>query len=273
MRPRAWLFSVLALAGLILLVAGLQGTSFREGKPWPSVPSSSLAQPTPKPGDFPTDWFLQLLRFFFFAGLLMLVLSLFFRDLRRHLLRLAFVMGLLFLAWYALQRLPRSELERAPAETAAPSGAPAAEGASEAMEIRPPGWSVYVGALAVGTLLALWLTPKLMARVERLRQARALEEVAREARRELTQGAPVSDVVLRCWLRMVEILSRRSGARDQPHLTPREFAQALANLGFRDEAISLLTQLFEEVRYGHKDSESRRELALSALSALERAYG
>lgn len=96
--------------------------------------------------------------------------------------------------------------------------------------------------------------------------------MAQTALAELRGGAPVTDVVLRCWVRMVEILSKRSGACDRPDLTPREFAELLGKLGFRHEAIGLLTKLFEEVRYGRKESGPRRADALAALSALERAY-
>lgn len=264
---------ILALGALIVLIAGLQGTVFRGGKPLPEGPSYSQGAGSEAFPELPLGWFLALIRVFFFAGFVLVVLAFFFRDLRRHLVRLLIAMGVLFLAWYMVQRLPKGEWNPRAAQPA-PSAPPGAEGLARGAEgeIRLPTWSIYVGTVALGTLLAFWLFPKI-GRARRVRRAQAIGAVAREARLELEQGAPVSDVVLRCWLRMVEILGQRSGNPDKPHLTPREFAQALESLGFRDEAIALLTRLFEEVRYGHKDSESRRELALSALSALEKAYG
>ncbi len=273
MRWQAFVFGGLALAALIVLAAGLQGTPFRGGKPWPAGPSL----PSPSGGEalaFPVDWFSLLLRFLFLVSAAGLVLALFFRSLRRQLLRFLIGMGFLLLAWQLLTLLPKHEGENPPSRPGAELGQGAAgESTASAPAVRAPTWAIYVSALVAGTLLAVWLGPKLADRLGQARRAKAIEEAAREARLELAQGAPVNDVVLRCWLRMVEILGRRSGARDQPQFTPREFAQTLAKMGFQDEAISLLTQLFEEVRYGHKDSESRRALALAALSALEKAYG
>lgn len=273
MRWQLLFLGVLALTTLVLLAAGLRGTTFRGGKPWPAGPSFSY-QPGGEALAFPLDWLPLLLRFLFLVGAAGLVLSLFFRTLRRQLVRFLVAMGLIFLTWQILTSLPKNEVKEPPSPPSAELGRGSpGESSQPTQEIRAPPWAIYVGALVAGTLLAVWLAPKLASRLWQVQRARAIEEVAREARLELVQGAPVQDVVLRAWLRMVEILSRRSGAKDQPQLTPREFAQTLARLGFRDEAISLLTQLFEEVRYGHKDSESRRELALAALSALEKAYG
>jgi len=36
--------------------------------------------------------------------------------------------------------------------------------------------------------------------------------------------------------------------------------------------VEILTKLFEEVRYGHKESEARREQAITALTALEQTF-
>lgn len=272
MRWSVLAFGVLALAALVLLAAGLQGTAFHAGKPWPTVLAMSHRAGGEAPA-FPGNWLAQLLRVLLLLSVAMFIFSLFSRKLRRHLLHLLVALGLLLLAWYSLRLLLKGEEKPVLPPQGAAAGSAWAESEGAMERVHAPTWAVYVGALVLGALLALWLTPRLMARMQRVRQTRAIEELAREAQWELAHGAPVNDVVLRCWLRMVEILSRRSGARDQPQLTPREFAQTLAKLGFRDEAISLLTQVFEEVRYGHKDSESRRELALSALSALEKAYG
>lgn len=272
MRWSALAFGVLALAALVLLAAGLQGTAFHAGKPWPTLPAMPHRAGGEAPA-LPGDWLALLLRVLLWLSVAMFIFSLFSRKLRRHLLRLLIALGVLLLVWYSLRLLPKGEEKPVSPPQGVAAGSAWAESEGTGERVHAPTWAVYVGALVLAALLALWLTPTLMARMQRVRQTRAIEELAREAQRELAHGAPVNDVVLRCWLRMVEILSRRSGARDQPQLTPREFAQTLAKLGFRDEAISLLTQVFEEVRYGHKDSESRRELALSALSALEKAYG
>jgi len=72
---------------------------------------------------------------------------------------------------------------------------------------------------------------------------------------------------------MVEILSFRSGVRNAPNMTPREFARLLNIHGFNEQAVDRLTRLFEEVRYGNMQAEPRREEALAAVSDIEHAYG
>ena len=49
--------------------------------------------------------------------------------------------------------------------------------------------------------------------------------------------------------------------QDEVPSRPRELADRPVALGFRREPMRVLTQLFEEVRYGHKAIEPRRELA------------
>lgn len=132
-----------------------------------------------------------------------------------------------------------------------------------------PGWAIYVAAGALGIVLALLL---LRRRRGKLRSATLEEEIARvvcETSAELRQGLPIANTVMRCWMRMVEILSLNAGVRDSPELTPRELAGRLHDRGFAEGAIDRLTHLFEEVRYGHLLLEPRREEALAALSDIE----
>lgn len=139
----------------------------------------------------------------------------------------------------------------------------------------PPAWGAALVALVLATLVA-WLGWRWAGRsrtagpTENL--AESLSQAAADAAAQLREGAGVAETVLRCWARMVEILSARAGVAAGPPFTPREFAQALANLGFRDPAIRRLTELFEEVRYGRKADEPRREEALAALTALQHTY-
>jgi len=91
--------------------------------------------------------------------------------------------------------------------------------------------------------------------------AEALEELAVESLR-----APHdADLVVRCYQQMVDLLSHRGHL---PHgaLTAREFADRVRGLGFRSAAIDRLTELFELVRYGHRDS---RPFAVRALRSLD----
>ncbi len=139
-----------------------------------------------------------------------------------------------------------------------------------------PSWITYLAAAAVA-VPAVWLAWSLGRRVTHrasIAEAQKLKElrgVLTDAADDLRAGAPVEEVVIRCWARMADILSPLAGGTD-PAITPREFARLLTKWGVRHEAVSELTGLFEEVRYGARPDEPRRDRALAALAAIEEAY-
>lgn len=272
MRNRRFaLFGGLLILILFLLCGALRGTEFRSGRSLPVFDTGGLGAPSPGV-PISGEWMVDLLRIVLFAGLLLAALALVIsRKFRKHAFYLLVTLLTFVCVWFLLSRLslfsPPTP-EEAPAQGAEPGEASPGE-----EEIpRPPNWAVYLGALIVGLGLAIWLGPKVAASLERKHTKRAIQDVAKQAVAELELGKPVSDAVIRAWLRMVEILSTRSGMRDQPHFTPREFAETMKKLGFRHEAVEILTKLFEEVRYGHKESEARREQAITALAALEQTF-
>ncbi len=268
---RLAIFGGLLILALIFLVGALQGTEFRGGRPLP--PAGSFEMGLPAPGTpASAEWVIDLFRLGIFLGLLLAALALIFsRNFRKHALYLLVTLAVFLCVWYSLSRLPFSS--QSPVSPAGPSqGGGVGEEGEERAHPRAPSWAVYLAALGAALGLAFWLGPRLSVALERKRKKRAIQGVAQEAVAELKKGVPVTDVVLRAWLRMVEILTARAGLGDQPHFTPREFAENMARLGFRHEAVEILTRLFEEVRYGHKESETRREEAIAALTALERAF-
>ena len=275
------------VAGLavVLLLGFLSGAiwnaSFRGGRPLP------VAEPTPGGAGGSPIGEEEFIRFLMRALHLLLLASVAITvvvfvlvpEYRKQIIRFLLSSAVLVLIVYLIvSSLANSRLE--PPEREAPLTGQSGPGEAIPQEVEgppsAPDWLVYLVGVAAGGLLAWWGVRLLTGRVTLSRRRRLGEELARaagEAAAELRAGAPVADVVARCWLRMVEILSRRAGVRDAPHLTPEELAQELSRRGFSHQAILLLTRLFEEVRYGHKDSQSRREEALDALAAIERAYG
>ncbi len=149
----------------------------------------------------------------------------------------------------------------------------------DVQQIAPPTlpfWITYLTAAAVAVPL-VWLAWRLGRRVTRREiiadddKLKELRGVLADAAENLRAGASVEEVVINCWARMAEILSPLAGGTD-PSITPREFARLLTKWGVRHEAVSELTGLFEEVRYGAKPDQPRRDRALAALAAIEEAY-
>jgi len=214
-------------------------------------------------------WFLVFFRLRICANVILVSFGLIFsKRFREQLLYLLFALGLIILRFHYLPRPGIPEREEVPSA----SSSSANTGSQEEPVPQAPKWAPYLAALVVAFGLAMVLGLRLSAALDRRRKRAAIREAVQEAFDALRGGAPVYDAVLRCWMRMVEILSKKSGARDQPSLTAREFVENLRKLGFQHEAIEVLTELFEEVRYGRKESEPRRAKALAALAALEQAY-
>jgi hypothetical protein len=71
---------------------------------------------------------------------------------------------------------------------------------------------------------------------------------------------------------MSHVLSESRGINRSEVMTPREFENYLAAMGLPQEPISGLTRLFEEVRYGTKESGPlEEERALASLTAIVEA--
>jgi hypothetical protein len=97
-------------------------------------------------------------------------------------------------------------------------------------------------------------------------------QVAAQAALELERGADLSDVVLRCYRDMCNILRRKVALREE--MTAREFAHHLQEAGVRGEEVDRLTALFEKVRYGRDAaSPEERAEAIALLQEVENQHG
>ncbi|MCU4800044.1 DUF4129 domain-containing protein [Halobacteria archaeon HArc-gm2] len=83
------------------------------------------------------------------------------------------------------------------------------------------------------------------------------------------RNADVDNEVYAAWRDMTALLrvSRPESS------TPGEFAEAAVEAGLDEDDVGQLTQLFEEVRYGKRDPESREERAIEVFRSIEAAYG
>jgi hypothetical protein len=99
-----------------------------------------------------------------------------------------------------------------------------------------------------------------------------VSQIAARAAADLERGAELSDIVLRCYREMCEILSRK--VRPSGEMTAREFAQQLRQEGVHEQEVTKLTSLFEHVRYGrYATGPEERKEAIEALKAIEEQYG
>lgn len=98
---------------------------------------------------------------------------------------------------------------------------------------------------------------------------RDLARAARAAADRLEKhNADVDNAVYRAWWEMTRLLD----VPNPKSATPGEFAEAAVEVGMAREHVAELTTLFEEVRYGQRDPETREEHAIEVFRMIEQEY-
>lgn len=91
----------------------------------------------------------------------------------------------------------------------------------------------------------------------------------RAADRIEEHDADVDNAVYRAWVEMTDLID----VENPEVYSPGEFAATAIGLGMDESDVTELTQLFNEVRYGDKDADSREDRAISVLRNIESQYG
>jgi len=94
------------------------------------------------------------------------------------------------------------------------------------------------------------------------------EAAGRAADRIEEANVEVDNAVFRAWYEMTQLLD----IPDPETSSPLDFAEAAIEFGLDEDDVTELTDLFNEVRYGHMDAESREERALEILRHIESEY-
>ena len=77
------------------------------------------------------------------------------------------------------------------------------------------------------------------------------------------------DVIIRCYAEMSQMLMVENNILRDQAMTTQEFEQELLARGFPPQPVRQLTQLFEQVRYGHqKTGESEKRAAKESLNEI-----
>lgn len=287
-----WRVAVLGLALIVavgVLAAGLQTVEFRAGVPLPDPGQPQPGEYTRLP--FPYAMMERLFDIlpWVLLGAAVLGAAIFRRKLRQGWkTNLAVFAAILLLAAFAFGIMPgrladqedlageEEQVPGPPADLWQPGIPSTQPGSGEDAPGSPgvlPTWVTYL-ATALLVMPLVWLGWRLVRRTVTPRPSGPgdeLQELAARAVDDLRAGTPVEEVVIRCWARMADILAPRAGGI-APGITPRELARLLVGHGVRHDAVAELTRLFEEVRYGAKADEPRRERALAALAAVQEAY-
>lgn len=275
---KALLFSLAALVSIFLLATGLSGLELMPGEP-DAFGFVFRSIELRDPGIRLNENVLNVIRIIYLIGLALFPFWLIYiiinpqarkRFIRDMITFGFFLMMILMMTSYFNERMQQED-EMVGATGSAEAQADAAArgdfGSGPPNEIM---WaaSILVALAIVGFVsLVLWM----IWRVRRQKDT-TLEKIATEVQAaldDLQAGGDFRNIVIRCYSEMVQALRERRGVYRSAHLTPREFEDTLQSLGFPMDPIHQLTQLFENVRYGHKPVTQREELiAVDSLTAI-----
>jgi hypothetical protein len=259
------LLAILALGALTVLSVSLRNFSFSAPQPvgWMEDASTSANEGAGAPvrplirisSELQIGLFVS---FLVLTGLVSLLVS---AEARKRFLRLLFRLGLTYwVLMYVLRNYadlltifnPGMLNELAPAGTG-----------EEVLELPPaiftppqqtPFLSYLVSVLIVLVMVfVLWRVYLMWKRRYPSGSSKTLENLARIARaslKDLTDGGDSTDVILKCYSRMSDVVADKKNLHRGMSVTPAEFATSLERSGLPGHAVKKLTRLFESVRYG-----------------------
>lgn len=275
-NQRAIFFFLLAIGALIILASGISKILFVPEPFVLSTPTEELSiAALGKLRFVGNDLIFYVLFALFFLAIISLVLI---PEGRVRLMRLI----LLFAALYLLSQLliPRVLKENLLVLETQPARPIGSENFQPVMTPQPdlnsipetPAWLVT----AIGIGLALLIVSGIAAIFWLIAHRQSFTSVPKEISQEaqaaveaLEAGGDFQDVIIRCYARMSQVLSKQRGVFRENAMTPHEFELVLIRLGFPAEPIRTLTHLFEEVRYGSiQQEENGMQTAISSLNAV-----
>lgn len=272
-------FSLVAVLVMLLLATGLHDVQFEPGRSLQPDESASIEttieSTVQEIADIP--FWKQALFWILLISMVVLVASMLSPEMRRWLFRT--MIGVVSTALMILYLAREGTLSLF--NFAGGMGDEAAAASDDLPPIAPfsppevPPWVNYL--ISIGVILALlllaWSLSRWWRRLSRPQPASDslddLAAIARSSLDDLQAGQDWDDVIVGCYARMSEAVSRRRGLFRTQAMTPAEFARRLERAGLPGDAVRRLTRLFEAVRYGGRKS-SQREIneAISCLTAI-----
>ncbi len=215
-----------------------------------------------------------IVRLLVFATAALIVISLLIRTFRRQLLRSAILVGIALFALSFLDPVPPEHEASTEQEGGAALGPPGAGGGPTVDpqdvitdEVSPA--VTYVVSVIVVALGALLIVMILRIRRRGRGVGDLRDRLADQAERTLESLDPADprsypDAITECYARMQDAVREAHGVSRHASMTPREFLSAVVSAGVPVDAMLVLTELFEEVKYGDRPPDT---------SAVRRARG
>jgi hypothetical protein len=254
------LLAILALGALTILAISLNDVRFREGQHFGRQGTTDVQSFSEDMGQVWVDvpiW-RQIVVWVLVGLMVVLIALLLSSEMRRRLLRIFIRMALTFWAIYFLIKKGIFNPNLFGGGEAPPSRDTVVPmPVFEPPQVSPTFSYLISFAIALAWLLVIWLLYRGWKRYVSLNTKKPLDEIAKIARsslNDLTSGRNSSDVIINCYLRMSDVVSRTRHLYRNAAMTPHEFALHLEQAGLPGDAVTRLTRLFEGVRYGDRRS-------------------
>ncbi len=241
-----------ALVGLLLLSISVTDLQFQSGTPFPGAASGGVAA---QPGSLPPAIersSIPILEVVLAVVLIIVIVAVPARliGLMKDWGALRLILGLVLVV-ALLSVLPRvAPGEPIPLPTESSRAAAANQPAYATAPLgKPPEaffWLAAAGLLAGIVLVAINFWQR------RRRPAETMEALSREAGsalHDLQAGKDFSDVIIRCYLKMMQLLRAERGIEREGSMTVREFEGWLELHDIPSDPVQRLTGLFEKARY------------------------
>ncbi len=257
------IFLGVALAALVLLSAGLSQLELKPGTPVPgSANGSALTQEEQNLSSRVDARSLSVLQTIFAVALLVLLISVPLRLIGllngRNVIRLVIAVVLLVALLSILPRAPGSQPVALPTEPSAAQNRTLPDvpvtplGKPPAAFLWVAGAGVLLGAGLLG-LHALRRTPQSAAETD------GLSNEAENALQALERGENLSNVIIRWYLQMVQLMQAERSIERGDDMTVREFEDTLESRGIPADPVHKLTSLFEKARYSRETIDAHDE--------------
>jgi glucan phosphoethanolaminetransferase (alkaline phosphatase superfamily) len=260
------LLAVLALGALAVLASGIEQIRFHEAQQY-SQKEAVSTEGEISAQDVIEAWmsiplWKQVLLWILLCMLIIIMAIMMTPEMRKRLLLFLFRLTVTMIAiYYYLKNYGANLLAKLNMNGVALTepGSPVDTVPAPVFEPPPPSSTVsYLISFVFALLfvLTIWFMYRawkkyLAANTSSLKE---IANIARSSLRDLSSGGDSSDVIIKCYLRMADVVADKRQLRREQAMTPQEFAMRLERAGLPGDAVQRLTRLFEAVRYGDRKS-------------------
>jgi hypothetical protein len=273
---------LLSTAGILILVLAMSLPNLVMSPGQPFSLAKSQSEESPAGGSLSgSEIFLWIFRSFVALALiflpLYLVYSLMTTEGRRRLLLYLVLIGVLLLVADYLHNRPLNQNTQQQEQAMdTPQEWDAESGPETSLPTTPPSWLTLVVILAASISTGALIFVVIRFFQQRVKTPElSLEKLAQEAQNaieSLHAGGDFKATVIQCYQEMSRVVKEEKGIARETAMTAREFEERLVSRGLPQEAIRILTRLFEQARYGSLPTDTRDEtLAFSCLTDIVNA--